>query len=93
MTDDIVPPGRGLPPAMSPEHQPHVFAAAFNTGDIDAVERVYEPAGVFISGPGNPTTGALRRDANQRMLSLGLPIEVRPRQVYVADDIALLIVD
>lgn len=27
------------------------------------------------------------------MLALGVPIEVEPRHVYVADDIALLIVD
>jgi ketosteroid isomerase-like protein len=27
------------------------------------------------------------------MTALGMPIEVRPRHVYVADDIALLIVD
>ncbi|MFF2652636.1 YybH family protein [Streptomyces sp. NPDC058045] len=80
-------------PATSPEQQPHVFAAAFNTGDPDAIERVYEQAGVLVSSPGVPTTGADRREANARMAALGLPIEVEPRHVYVADDIALLIVD
>lgn len=93
MTDNILPPGSDVPLATSPEQQPQVFATAFNTGDPDAIERVYEQAGVFISSPGNPTTGADRREANARMASLGLPIEVKPRHVYVADDIALLIVD
>lgn len=93
MTDRILPFSGDVPLAASPEQQPHVFAAAFNTGDPDAIEHVYDPAGVFVSSPGVPTTGSDRRDANARMASLGLPIEVKPRHVYVADDIALLIVD
>lgn len=93
MTDNILPSGSDVPLATSPEQQPYVFATAFNTGDPDAIERVYEQAGVFISIPGNPSTGADRREANARMASLGVPIEVKPRHVYVADDIALLIVD
>lgn len=93
MTNPIPPVGADFPLARSPEQQPHVFATAFNTGDPDAIERVYEHAGVFVSSPGNPTVGADRREANARMASLGLPIEVTPRHVYVADDIALLIVD
>lgn len=93
MTDTILPPDNSFPLATTPEQQPHVFATAFNTGDPDAIEQVYERAGVFVSSPGQPTTGTARRDANARMAALGLPIDVRPRHVYVADDIALLIVD
>lgn len=93
MTNEILPSGSDLPLATSPEQQPYVFAAAFNTGDPDAIERVYEAGGVFVDGAGQPTTGADRREANARMAALGLPIEVKPRHVYVADDIALLIVD
>lgn len=93
MANDNRPSADTLPLATSPEEQPHAFAAAFNTGDPDAIERVYEEAGVFVSIPGRPTTGAARREANARMAALGLPIEVRPRHVYVADDVALLIVD
>jgi uncharacterized protein (TIGR02246 family) len=72
---------------------PSVFARAFNTGDAAAVERVYEPDGVFVAAPGQPVTGAARTAASERFLALGLPIDVRPRHVYVAGDIALLIVD
>lgn len=93
MTHNILPSGSDVPLATSAEQQPHAFAAAFNTGDPDAIERVYEYACVLVSSPGNPTTGADRREANARMVSLGLPIKVTPRHVYVADDIALLIVD
>lgn len=93
MTESILPSSCDFPLATSPEQQPHVFATAFNTGDPDAIERVYEQEGVFVCSPGIPTTGADRRDANARMASLGLPIEVKPRHVYVAEDIALLIVD
>lgn len=72
---------------------PHVFASAFNSGDPAAVERVYESGGLLIPSPGLPTTGAERARANQRLLDLGLPITVKPRQVYAVDDLALLIVD
>lgn len=93
MTDSILPSGNDFPLATSPEQQPNVFATAFNTGDSAMIERVYDEAGVFVGSPGQPTTGTARREANARMASLGCPIEVKPRHVYVADDIALLIVD
>lgn len=93
MTKNILPSSNDFPLATTPEEQPHVFATAFNTGDPDAIERVYEQSGVFVSSPGNPTTGIDRREANARMASLGLPIKVKTRHIYVAGDVALLIVD
>lgn len=79
--------------ATAPEGVPHAFAAAFNTGESDAIESVYEDAGLFVRAPGKGTVGADRREANAQLASLGVPIEVSPRHIYVADDIALLIVD
>lgn len=76
-----------------PAQHPAVFAAAFNTGHSAAVESVYEDIGVLVAEAGTLVAGADREAANARLLGLGLPIEVRPRHVYVADDIALLIVD
>ncbi|MGW0516332.1 YybH family protein [Crossiella sp. NPDC003009] len=76
-----------------PGQHPHVFAAAFNTGDPAAVEQVYEPGGLLAPQPGNPVTGQDRLAANARLQALGHPIEVRPRHTYVVDDLALLIVD
>ncbi|MEQ0563714.1 nuclear transport factor 2 family protein [Amycolatopsis sp. NEAU-NG30] len=72
---------------------PAVFARAFNSGDPDLVEAVYETRGVLVPEPGRPVTGADRRAANRAFQGLGRPIDVRPRHVYVAGDLALLIVD
>lgn len=74
-------------------YHPAAFAAAFNSGDLAAVEAMYEPGGVFVPEPGSPVTGRNRTAATERFLALGLPIDVRPRHVYVAEDIALMIVD
>lgn len=68
---------------------PHEFAAAFNTFDLAAVERHYEPGGIFVPRPGQQTTPA----GNQAMLDRGEDLVVRPRHVYEAGDLALLIVD
>ncbi|WP_394619139.1 YybH family protein [Lentzea sp. JNUCC 0626] len=78
---------------MHPSSVAHAFAAAFNSRDAEAVDAVYEPSGLFVPHPGTTLTGQHRRDANQRFLDLGLPIDVRPRHVYEHDGIALLIVD
>ncbi|WP_285639756.1 nuclear transport factor 2 family protein [Lentzea sp. NBRC 102530] len=78
---------------MHPSSVAHAFAAAFNSRDPDAVDAVYEPGGLFVPAPGLTVTGTARRDANQRFLAAGLPIDIRPRHVYEHDGIALLIVD
>lgn len=72
---------------------PAVFAAAFNSGSPQAVAGVYEDAAVFVPSPGTPVSGGELMAANAEFQALGLPIEVRTRHSYVADDIALLIVD
>ncbi|MFC0842701.1 YybH family protein [Streptomyces noboritoensis] len=74
-------------------HHPSVFEAAFNSGSAQAVAAVYERNAVFVPRAGEPVTGAELRAAKAEFQSLGLPISVHPRHTYVADDIALLIVD
>ncbi|MCG5218670.1 nuclear transport factor 2 family protein [Streptosporangium soli] len=69
------------------------FVAAFNTGDVRAVDQVYADDAVLVPSPGLPMTGTQRSAAVQHLLSMGLPIEAEPRHVYVSGDIALLIVD
>lgn len=71
---------------------PHVFANAFNSGDLAVVERMYEPDGILVASPGQPVGGGERAAANQRMVDAGA-IDVRPRHVYVVGDLALLVVD
>ncbi|MFJ9691238.1 YybH family protein [Kitasatospora sp. NPDC101183] len=79
--------------ATDPAQHPAVFAAAFNSGDPDALARVYEPGAVFVPAPGRSTTGDELTRASAEFQSLGLPITARPRHAYVADDLALLVVD
>lgn len=76
-----------------PGQHPHVFAAAFNTGDPAAIEQVYEPEALLAAQPGTAVSGAERAAANAGLQALGLPIQVRSRHTYVAGDLALLIVD
>ncbi|KJS56208.1 hydrolase [Streptomyces rubellomurinus subsp. indigoferus] len=82
-----------LPLATDPAQHPATFAAAFNSGDPDALARVYEPGAVFVPGPGRAAYGPELARASAEFQGLGLPITVRPRHTYVADDLALLIVD
>ncbi|RBQ14900.1 DUF4440 domain-containing protein [Spongiactinospora rosea] len=69
------------------------YVTAFNAGDAQAVDQVYEEASVVVPSPGVPMTGPARAAATAHLLSWGLPIEAALRHVYVCGDIALLIVD
>lgn len=82
-----------LPLTTDVREHPAVFASAFNSGDPDLVERVYEEDGILVLDPAAPLTGAARREGNARFMSLGVPISVRPRHVHQAGDLAFLIVD
>ncbi|TDD51051.1 DUF4440 domain-containing protein [Nonomuraea terrae] len=79
--------------AERPEDVPLVFAERFNSGDPDAVAQVYESGALFVPEPGRALTGTRAHAANARFMQLGVPITVRPRHVYTAGDLALLIVD
>ncbi|MEV6040903.1 nuclear transport factor 2 family protein [Nonomuraea sp. NPDC052116] len=69
------------------------FVAAMNSADPQALDHVYEDDAVLVPVPGHPVTGPARLAANRHLQSFGLPIEARPKHVYVSGDIALLIVD
>ncbi len=77
----------------SPEELPLAFAEAFNSGDLAAVDRLFEPGALFVTSPGHAVSGDRRRAANAEFLALGLPIRLTLRHVYVHGDIALLIGD
>ncbi|CAL99705.1 uncharacterized protein (TIGR02246 family) [Saccharopolyspora erythraea NRRL 2338] len=79
--------------ADDPAQHAAAYVAAFNSGDREALDQVYEDAAVLVPVPGHPVTGAERAAAAEHLLGLGLPIQAAPRHVYVAGDIALLIVD
>ncbi len=83
-----------LPPLPTePGDLPYAFAEAFNSGDLAAVDRLFEPDAVFVTRPGHSVTGDERRLANAEFLALGIPIKLTLRHVYVHQDVALLIGD
>ncbi|HVO87017.1 MAG TPA: SgcJ/EcaC family oxidoreductase [Casimicrobiaceae bacterium] len=45
-------------PATSPEQLDHLFAAALNAGDIDALMALYEPQASLTPSPGTTVLGA-----------------------------------
>ncbi|RCV53667.1 DUF4440 domain-containing protein [Marinitenerispora sediminis] len=87
-----MPHGPGELPSR-PDDVPAAFAERFNRGGIADVLEVYEPGAVLVPEPGTAATGEELRTGLLRHLALGLPIDVRPRHVYRAGDVALLVVD
>jgi len=80
--------------AEEPTDQVAAYCATFAKGSGELLDRHYEAGAVLVPRPGQPLTGAQQRIvAHDHLLGFGLPIEARARHVYVADDIALLIVD
>jgi len=69
------------------------FVAAFNAGDLRALDDTYETGGVLVPQPGHPVGGAERSAANAHLVGLGLPMRAVLRHSYVAGDVALLVVD
>jgi ketosteroid isomerase-like protein len=69
------------------------FANAFNSGNAEHLDHLYGDLGVLVPAPGHPVTGKDRAAADRHLLGFGLPINAQLRHAYVADDIALLIVD
>lgn len=67
------------------------FVAAFNAGDADELDRLYEADGLLVPVPGKATTD--RRAANGYLLSLQQPIRATVRHCFTTDDVALVIVD
>ncbi|WP_436790539.1 YybH family protein [Yinghuangia sp. YIM S10712] len=91
MTDNT--PSSDIRLTDAPACHPKVFEAAFNTGRADVLAGVYEADAVFVPESGAEVRGDALHAANAEFLSLGLPITVRLRHCYTADDLALLIVD
>ncbi|MGW0903968.1 YybH family protein [Streptomyces sp. NPDC002853] len=83
-----------MPLPTRAEDIPAAFAERFNSGDTDAVRELYEEAAAFVPESGTSVHGIAEiTRANAPFLAIGLPISVRPRQVHVCGDIALLVVD
>lgn len=87
-----------LPPtarlAEDPADQVAAYGDTFARGSADLLDQHYEAGAVLVPRPGHPLSDApLRIGAHNHLLGFGVPLNARTRRVYVADDIALLIVD
>ena len=66
----------------------------FNSGKVSAMMGLYAPEAVFIAKDGRTITDHAEIAAElERDLKLGLPLKAKARHVFVADDIAQLVVD
>lgn len=71
-----------------------LFAERIAAPALDSLLALYETHAVFVPRPGVVLTGVLAiRGALEEMLALSPVMEAHVREVYQADDIALVIVD
>jgi len=74
-----------------PEHLHQHFASAFNSGDLDAVIKLYEPDAALVPQPGQVTKGlSANRQALQQFMALRGRIDIKTVYVIRAGDLALL---
>jgi quercetin dioxygenase-like cupin family protein len=66
----------------------------FNSGKVTAMMSLYAPEAVLIAKDGRTITDHTEIAAQlERDLKLGLPLEAKARHVFVADDIAQIVLD
>ena len=66
----------------------------FNSGKVSAMMALHEPKSVFITNDGRTVTDHAEIAAQlEQDLKLGLPLNAMVRHVFVADDIAQIVVD
>ncbi|MCX4997820.1 YybH family protein [Streptomyces longwoodensis] len=70
-----------------------LYVEAFNAGDADAVNAMYTEEAVAVWEPGTPLTGQARIDSVHEFLARGPRMTAVPRQSFVTEDTALLVVD
>lgn len=85
---------QSFPLPTSPEGVIPSLIERFNSGQVSAMMELHDPASVFVENDGSTMTDrpaiAARLD---RDLKLGLPLTANVRHVFVAGDIAQIIVD
>jgi uncharacterized protein (TIGR02246 family) len=79
-------------PARTPEEIHQLWGAALNAGDLEALVALYEPEATVVAQPGEVVTGTEAiRQVLSGFVAMQPRIELRPRQVLVTGDLALLI--
>ncbi len=76
-----------------PHDFPAAFAAAFNSGDVDALTALYRDDALFLPDGQAELTGAGIREALLGFLALKGPIEMKLVRVVEGPDVAVVIAD
>jgi ketosteroid isomerase-like protein len=77
-----------------PEGMVATLLERFNSGKVSAMMSMYAPEAVLIAKDGTTITDHTEIAAElERDLKLGLPLEAKVRHVFVADDIAQVVLD
>src|ERR1700751_4307631 len=88
----LMPESYSLP--TEPEGMVATLLERFNSGKVAAMMSLYAPEAVLIPKDGRTITDHTEIAAElERDLKLGLPLEAKARHVFVAADIAQLVVD
>ena len=83
-----------FPLPTEPEGVVPSLVERFNSGKISAMMGLHAPESVFIANDGRTITDHAEIAAElERDLKLGLPLEAKARHVFVAGDIAQIVVD
>jgi len=80
--------------ATEPEGVVASLIERFNSGKVSAMLAHFEPGAVFVARDGRALTDPTEIAAElERDMSLGLPLQAKARHVFVAGDIAQIVVD
>ena len=85
---------QAFPLPTSPEGVIPSLVERFNSGQVSAMMELHDPASVFVENDGSTMTDRAAIAARlDRDLKLSLPLTANVRHVFVAGDIAQIIVD
>jgi uncharacterized protein (TIGR02246 family) len=77
--------------ARTPEDLDRLFALALNSGDLEALLRLYEPQAALRPGPGQVVQGhAAIRTALSGFIAMKPTIELTPKVLGQCNDVALI---
>ncbi|MEU4679122.1 DUF4440 domain-containing protein [Micromonospora sp. NPDC023737] len=83
-----------FPLATEPEGVVASLMERFNSGKVSAMMEQFEPGIVFVARDGRAITDPTEIAAQlERDISLGLPLKAKARHVFVAGDIAQIVLD
>ncbi|CCH32122.1 nuclear transport factor 2 family protein [Actinosynnema sp. NPDC047251] len=75
------------------EEHGHRYVAAFNAGDIAALDTMYTEDAISVWEPGSPLSGQARKDALREFIAQKPKMTASLRESHVTADTALLVVD